>query len=212
MKISELARETGVPVATLKYYIREELMPAGEVRSRTSAVYGPEHVERVRLVRALTEVGGLTLVTTRRVLAAISQPGLDPTEVMGTAARSLYGEGYVEVPDEGDAAAVAERLPSSRARDWVVARGWQVDLRDPAIDALDRAWAACEVADLGLDETRMARYADAAELVAAVDVGSVPPEPTAAVRQVVLGTVLVEPVLEALRRLAQQHTAVSRAH
>lgn len=215
MKISELARKTGVPVATVKYYLREGLLPAGEPLSRTSADYGQAHVDRVRLVRALTEVGGLSLATTRRVLTVIEDPGLDPQDVMGVAARSLYGEGYVEVPPEedeprGEAPSSHRRTPPSRGEEWVSRRGWQVDLRDPAVDDLDQAWAACETADLGLDEERLDRYADAAEIIAGVDVGSVPEEPSAAVRQVVLGTVLVEPVLEALRRLAQQHTAVSQ--
>ena len=39
---------------------------------------------------------------------------------------------------------------------------------------------------------------------------SVPADPVAAVRQVVVGTVLVDPVLSALRKLAQQHTAVTQ--
>lgn len=29
MRISELAKESGTPVATIKYYIREGLLPAG---------------------------------------------------------------------------------------------------------------------------------------------------------------------------------------
>ncbi|WP_022925187.1 hypothetical protein [Serinicoccus marinus] len=67
---------------------------------------------------------------------------------------------------------------------------------------------ACEDAGIGLDEERMDAYADAVEGVVRVDVASVPDEPQAAVRQVVVGTVLVDAVLSALRLLAQQHTAV----
>lgn len=203
MKISELSTQTGVPVATLKYYLREGLLPAGEARSRTSAEYGEPHVERVRLVRALSEVGGLPLATVRRVLEVIDEPAPDHLDVLAAASRSLAGAEYVGVDDGG------EPPPASRAREWLAARGWLVDPTDPAVDELDRAWAACEVAALGLDEGRMDRYADAAELVAAVDVGSVPGDPAGAVRQVVLGTVLVDPVVSALRRLAQQHVAVS---
>ncbi|MGO0577561.1 hypothetical protein [Ornithinimicrobium panacihumi] len=98
----------------------------------------------------------------------------------------------------------------SRARDLVRTRGWQVDLRDPVLDRLDAAWLACDHAGLGLDERRMHGYAAAVERVAETDVDSVPSEPHAAVRHVVLGTVLVDPVLAALRRLAQQNVAVSR--
>ena len=47
--------------------------------------------------------------------------------------------------------------------------------------------------------------------IARVDVDSVPADPAGAVRQVVLGTVLVDGVLAPVRRLAQQHLAVSES-
>ena len=34
MRISELAKESGTPVATIKYYIREGLLPAGGMTTR----------------------------------------------------------------------------------------------------------------------------------------------------------------------------------
>ncbi len=203
MRISELATATDVPVATLKYYLREGVLPPGEARTRTSADYGQEHVERVRLVRALTGVGGLSLATTRRVLAEIETPGTSRTDVMGAAQRALLGEEYVPDPGEGGAL-----QPTSRARAWLAQQGWQVHPADPAIDELDVAWEACEAADLGVDEERMAAYAQAVLRVAAVDLASVPSDPRGAVRQVVIGTVLVDRVLLLLRRLAQQHLAV----
>ncbi len=205
MKISGLAEATGVSVATLKFYLREKLLHAGVARSRTQADYDESHVERVRLVRALSDPGGLDLATIRRILEAIEAPELDRLGVLGAAQRSLLGADFVQIPPDCE-----EDHPSSRARDWLEARGWMLDRRDPVIDELDRAWAACDVAGIGLDEARMDRYAAAMEQVAAADVDSVPSDPTAALRQVVLGTVLVDPVLVALRRLAQQHVSVSR--
>ncbi len=203
MKISELAATTGVSVATLKYYLREGVLPPGRALTRTSAEYGEEHVERVRLVRALTGIGGLSLATTRRVLEEIAQPGTSRTDVMGAAQRALVGAEYV--PDPGDGGALE---PSSRARTWLAGRGWRVHPEDPVIDELDAAWEACEAAALGVDEERMDAYAQAVLEVAAVDLASVPATPGGAVRQVVLGTVLVDRVLLLLRRLAQQHLAM----
>ncbi|WP_156811806.1 hypothetical protein [Janibacter hoylei] len=55
----------------------------------------------------------------------------------------------------------------------------------------------------------MSAYAEGGLRVARVDVDSVPQDPAGAVRQVVLGTVLVDRVLAPLRRLAQQHLSVS---
>ncbi|HET7822095.1 MAG TPA: MerR family transcriptional regulator, partial [Ornithinibacter sp.] len=49
MRISELSQASGVPLPTVKYYLREGLLMPGEATSRTRAEYGPAHVERVRL-------------------------------------------------------------------------------------------------------------------------------------------------------------------
>lgn len=198
MKMSGLSERTGVPVATLKYYLREGLLHSGRVTSRTQAEYDESHVERVRLIRALTEVGGLSLATVGRVLAVIAHPEPDRLNVLAAAQQALVGQ---ESP-------VAPR-PDSRAQAWLRRRGWQVDPNDPLINDLDRAWAACDDAQIGLDEARMDAYADAALAIAQIDVASVPAEPQAAVRQVVLGTVLVDSVMALLRRMAQQHTAVT---
>lgn len=204
MKISELSAATDVPVATLKYYLREGLLPPGEPLSRTSAAYGDEHVAWVRLVRALTSVGGLSLATTKAVLAEIGATGASRVDLLGAAQRALLGADFVAGPAAGG---VVEG--GSRARAWLASIGWQVHPEDPVIDELDAAWAACEDADLGLDEERMSAYARAVIDIATVDVGSVPDDPEGAVRQVVLGTVLVDAVLSPLRRLAHQHVAVS---
>ena len=56
MRISELAAVTEVPVATLKYYLREGVLPPGEARTRTSADYGHELVERVRALPCSTAI------------------------------------------------------------------------------------------------------------------------------------------------------------
>ncbi|RAC11977.1 MerR family transcriptional regulator, partial [Burkholderia multivorans] len=53
MRISELSRRSDVPVATIKYYLREGLLPAGERTSATQAVYTDAHVNRLALIRAL---------------------------------------------------------------------------------------------------------------------------------------------------------------
>lgn len=201
MKISELAEETGVPVATLKYYLREGVLHPGRALNRTQADYGDDHVERVRLVRALTGVGGLSIAAVRRVLDVISEPGLSRVDVMAAAQRSILGADFVEIEDEGG------ELAGSPARDFLGGLGWVVHNDDPVLDELDRAWEACDDVGLGLDVARMETYASAMLDVARVDVASVPDDPSAAVRQVVLGTPLVDAVLIPLRRLAQQHVA-----
>jgi DNA-binding transcriptional MerR regulator len=55
LKISELSEQTGVPVATIHHYLREGLLPEPVKTSRNMAYYGPEFVERIRLIKQLQE-------------------------------------------------------------------------------------------------------------------------------------------------------------
>ena len=206
MRLAELSERTGVAVATLKYYQREGLLHAGRSLSRTQADYDETHVDRVRLVRALTEVGGMSLAAVKRVVDVITSPGEQRLEVLEAAQHTLAREGS-SPPAVGDGGSGGSGVRRGRVHAWMDRRSWEVDPADPFIDDLERAWAACDDVGIGLDEERMDRYADHMEGVAQVDVRSVPAEPHAAVRHVVLGTVLVDPVLIALRRLAQQHVS-----
>src|SRR5690625_1515258 len=85
MRISELAEQTAVPLATLKYYLREGLLHPGRSTARTQAVYDGTHVERVRLVRALTESAGLSLGAVRDVLEVLDHPPATRHELLGAA-------------------------------------------------------------------------------------------------------------------------------
>ena len=53
VKISELAERADVPVATVRHYLREGLLPEGVKTSRNMAYYPPEFVDRIRLIKQL---------------------------------------------------------------------------------------------------------------------------------------------------------------
>jgi DNA-binding transcriptional MerR regulator len=55
LKISELAERSGVPVATIRHYLREGLLPDPVRTSRNMAYYPPEFVDRIRLIKQLQE-------------------------------------------------------------------------------------------------------------------------------------------------------------
>jgi DNA-binding transcriptional MerR regulator len=57
MLMAELSRSSGVPVATIKYYLREGLLPPGAATSATRAEYDEAHLRRLRLTRALEDPG-----------------------------------------------------------------------------------------------------------------------------------------------------------
>ncbi|GAA4975253.1 MerR family transcriptional regulator [Kineococcus glutinatus] len=199
MRISELSRDSGVPVATIKFYLREGLLPPGLATGATRAEYDERHLARLRLVRALVDVGRLPLAGVREVLAAIDDPTPSLHHALGTAHDAL-----------------APTTPAARAADGrlaeavVSAAGWRVDRRSPSFAQLDAALVALADTGFPVDPTSLARYVDAASAIARGDVAGVPRDDVAAaVQHVVLGTVLHEPVLLALRRLAQQHVSAT---
>ena len=49
MRISELAAVTGVTIPTIKFYLREGLLPSGVARAANQADYDETHVRRLRL-------------------------------------------------------------------------------------------------------------------------------------------------------------------
>jgi DNA-binding transcriptional MerR regulator len=58
LKMSELAERSGVSAGTIRYYLREGLLGAGEDVVRTSrnmAYYPPQYVERIALIKRLQE-------------------------------------------------------------------------------------------------------------------------------------------------------------
>ena len=83
MKISELAEAAGVPVATVRHYLREGLLPEGRKTSRNMAYYPAGMVDRIRLIKLLQEERFMPLKVIRELL---EREGGDP-EARALAAR-----------------------------------------------------------------------------------------------------------------------------
>jgi len=191
MRMSELSRATGIPVATVKYYLREGLLQAGTPVSATSAVYDGTHVERLRLIRALIEGAGLSIAQVRRVTQTLDNPPDTWHDLLGTAQGVLCGP-----PDESLETASADAL--------LRRLGWAVSEFSPARADLARALARLDGGGISVSTHDLDGYAAAAEAAAVIDVAALPSTPEAALRQAIVGTVLLDNVLIALRRLAQE--------
>jgi DNA-binding transcriptional MerR regulator len=70
MKISELAEAADVPVATVRHYLREGLLPEPVKTSRNMAYYPPEFAERIRLIKQLQEERFMPLRVIKELLDA----------------------------------------------------------------------------------------------------------------------------------------------
>ena len=212
MRLAELSAQVAVPVATIKYYLREGLLMPGRSLNRTRAEYGDEHVQRLRLIRSLIDVGGLGIAQVRTILAALDDPPESRHDLLGIAAATLppvVGPGASES---------AESTPPevSQAMDRL---GWLADgagngdgERDRTRDIepadlipLSRAVRAAQQAGVPLPADRLVAYATAQLAVAQTDLDTVAAaaDPAEALHIVVVGTLLTDPVLLELRRLAQ---------
>jgi DNA-binding transcriptional MerR regulator len=68
LKVGELAEASGVPVPTIKHYLREGLLPEPVKTSRNMSYYPPEFVERIKLIKQLQEERFMPLKAIKAVL------------------------------------------------------------------------------------------------------------------------------------------------
>ncbi|GAA0307677.1 MerR family transcriptional regulator [Kineococcus aurantiacus] len=64
MRIGELSERSGVSAASIEYYAREGLLPPGERTGCNQTESAQAHLERLRLIRSLIDVGGLSVAAT----------------------------------------------------------------------------------------------------------------------------------------------------
>jgi DNA-binding transcriptional MerR regulator len=210
MRISELSRRSGVPVATIKYYRREGLLPEGRALNPTTVEYDEEHIQRLRLIRSLIQLGGLSVARTREVLEAVDRP-LDAFETLGVVHHALpvpsaetsgrKDEGPGDEVDEAASCGAAARVEA-----LIGDMGWKISDASPHRPALAESLAA--LSRLGTDYTTddLVPYARLATATADLDFAQfegIEDRIALAERAVVL-TVLFEPVVRLLRRLAQE--------
>lgn len=194
MRVGELSNRSGVPVATIKFYVREGLLPPGDRTGPNQSDYGEPHLHRLRLVRALIDVGGLPVATVRAILAQVDAPEatlhlqLGKVQYALTAPRPATDDELAEV----DA--------------FLTRRDWTVRPSSPARSALAEVLGVMRT--LGQDDLPVVvdRYADAVRPLAEAEVAALAARETvdAAVEGVVIGTVLGDRLLSALRRLAEE--------
>jgi DNA-binding transcriptional MerR regulator len=174
MRMQDLSRAAGLPVPTVKYYLREGLLAPGERVGPNQAQYGAGHLRRLKQVRALVEVGGLSVAEVRSVLGAgESRPRRAPS---------------THVSDEDRQWAMARIAAIAQANHWAITDD------APAVTALTRV--LCTVREFCPDAVldRIDEYAGLADAIADIDL---------AARHDQVSMVLGDALLAALRQLAR---------
>ena len=206
MRIAELSRRSGVPIPTIKFYLRGRLLPRGKRLAHNQAEYSEDHVQRLRLIRALIEVGNLSLTSVRKVLRAIDDEGASLLDVLREAHFALG-------PAPGDGEPMGDLAAATADVDRFLADlGWEVDPHAPGRRALARALLTLRRLGQEADAKDFEPYARAADRIAEREVASIDARAPRGrvVAEIVLGTVVFETALTALRRLAQERHAAKR--
>jgi len=188
MKIGELAEASGVPVPTIKHYLREGLLPEGVKTSRNMAYYPPELVERIKLIKQLQEERFMPL----KAIKAVLDEGPERARALVELEDRILERALGEERTRTSAAEVRERYGVPRD---VLDRLEQIELLSPnsrgyspsdvkIIEAISRFRAGGYDEQIGFTVYDTLRYKKALEELVAQEVdmvidrlaGEVPPE------------------------------------
>lgn len=203
MRVAELSRTSGVPVPSIKYYLRAGLLPPGERTAPNQADYDDRHVHRLRLIRALIEVGGLSVAAVKEVLESVDAQGANLHEALGSAFAATLP---VRTAEESDHAETARRT----AAELIERHGWLVRPDSKNLDALVSALAVMYQLQQHDVATIVELYADHADKLAAREVAWVAErgDIDAVVEAAVVGTFIGGAVFNAMRVIV--HESVSQ--
>lgn len=210
MRLAELSERSGVSTATIKYYLREGLLAPGRQINATTAEYDEDHLRRLRLVRALIQVGRVPVASAREVLKHVDDESLGRTIRLGAA---LWELPQGPQPDEEDPATATARAEVDRLLRML---GWDSAREIGALSPVHRSLVALVTTLIRLgypcDAELMAPYAELMHQAAIRDLDRMETyeSDTEKVELAVSSAVLFEPVLRALHRLAQEEESARR--
>jgi hypothetical protein len=193
------AAQTRKPAASSPT-VRVEIQPT----SPNQANYDDSHLGRLKLIRALVEVGGLSIAATRDVLASIDTPGKSLHDTLGKAQYATTPRRDYRADEQALAAAL------DQVDELIARRGWQIKKTSPARRLLAETVSAFHALRQD-DLLQLDDYAASAERIAEADVNAILArgEIDSMLEGVVIGTVLGDTLLAALRRLAQENASAS---
>jgi DNA-binding transcriptional MerR regulator len=147
LTIDELAVSTGMTVRTTRYYASLGLLPA-PVRRGRMAYYGPEHLARLDLIRALQE-HGFTLSAIERYLAGVPMTASAEELAVQRALLTAWKPGQWDPVTRAELDERAGRRLTDDDIDWLLSAGAVRRTPDGRLEALPLVDLAMEA--LALD-------------------------------------------------------------
>jgi DNA-binding transcriptional MerR regulator len=200
MLVSELAERADVPLATVKYYLREGLLAPGEVTGPRRAEYDEAHLRRLRVLRMLREVGGVPVHSLRQIVDALDDPDLPVHDAMAVIADVITDD-----PEPQDTDAASIEIVDTVLRDV----GWD-RIRAESLDRLRLAGLVALLngpGPLGASVEVLRYYAEIADGIASTEIGLVDHTRDRAelLEDMVTGSVVYGQVFALLRQLGHEH-------
>lgn len=208
MKLNQLAATTGVSTATIKFWIREQIVPPGTLRNQTTAVYDESHVHRIRLIRTLRERFDQPIAEIRRLTEMLDDQAVPIVAVMDACHHIASGLGAIDA-DADDSA------QHDTVSDLLHRAGWP-DVSSTARSALVDTLREVEEDGVPYSADRLAAYATALAGIADDDIAYTresatdeeePPRDEIA-RRVLVGTRAQTRILLAMNNLAHASAAI----
>ncbi|NKX51694.1 MerR family transcriptional regulator [Arthrobacter deserti] len=159
MQLKELSARSGMSAASIKFYLREGLLPAGSTAASPRADYTQAHLRRLELIKVLRRVVELGLDRIKAITDGIDDPLLGDVELMGRVQGTVLGLAEGPVPDHPLMAGL-------------VGSGRWVDAPSRARNSLNLLLHRMDELGVPADADVLSAYADAVDQVAALDVGS----------------------------------------
>ncbi|MEA3549902.1 MULTISPECIES: MerR family transcriptional regulator [Pseudarthrobacter] len=162
MQLHELSQRSGVTPASIKYYLREGLLPPGEAVHATRAEYSASHLERLELIQALRRIVGLNIGQIRG-LVKMADDGVPRLDLLAAVQRVVLDLGNYTTVIGGEAAEATAAV--------VRLRGWP-DSPSDARNALTAHLELMAGLKIAVSATVLEAYSKAMDDVAGIDIAA----------------------------------------
>jgi len=198
MRISELSKQSDVRLPTIKYYIREGMLPAGMPLGPRDAEYDAGHLERLEIIRNLREIAQLSIETIKRLLIAADDPSIPLHLLAGIAHAAI-------LPSASTSTAEPNTNATILASQFYTQLGWAIPEQHPVFAQTGRLLGLLKVNNAPHTAADLQLYAQAAAILTQTELGVTRTEGSRLllVHDVVIGTYLSNELLLTLHMAAQ---------
>lgn len=216
--VSQLAARAGISTASIKFYRRLGLLRSGDPAAEKKAYYDQAHLRRLVLIRSLRELAQLSVQQVKKLTETLdsslvrlskrpSRTKVNTFDLVAAAVDALAPPRVARTAQAKRALATVRQ----QVHDKLTARGLTVRDDSATLDSLAQALLGLRVFVPVLDVDLLDPYLDHIVPLAQAEVSAnearILSGPESALIGALVGTVLFEPLILALRRLAHEHFA-----